>query len=96
MSGASNFDRVDSITHKKTEQRDDEQESKHKDRKLQSLHPKKEENELGFLDEENEWAAIYKYNKYLYQKEADIHKQKQLEQKKRVKSELDAQMKEKE
>lgn len=26
-------------------------------------------NDLDFLEEEDEWAAIYKYNKYLFDKE---------------------------
>ena len=41
---------------------------------MTSLHTKKAENDLGFLNEENQWGAIYKYNKYLYDKEADILK----------------------
>lgn len=32
-----------------------------------NIQPQK--NDLDFLDEENEWAAIYKYNKFLYDKE---------------------------
>jgi hypothetical protein len=38
-------------------------------KKLQGTQIKKYENDLDFLEEENEWAAIYKYNKFLYDKE---------------------------
>lgn len=69
MSGASNFDKVDQYTHK-TEKNQEEKKSQ----KMTSLHTKKVENDLGFLNEENQWGAIYKYNKYLYDKEADILK----------------------
>lgn len=48
---------------------EDVEKSKLKDKKLLTLNLKKPENDLGFLEEENEWAAIYKYNRYLFEKE---------------------------
>jgi len=36
----------------------------------------KPENDLDFLEEDNEWAAIFKYNRYLYEKENEILKDK--------------------
>lgn len=74
MSGASNFDMVDNIT-RKTNMKDDGN-SKYRNTKLTSLQNKKMENDLEFLHEDNQWAAIYKYNKFLYDKEADIIKQR--------------------
>lgn len=41
---------------------------------LTSLQSKKVDNDLGFLNEENQWAAIYKYNRHLFDKEAEILK----------------------
>lgn len=40
------------------------------------MNVKKPENDLDFLEEENEWAAIYKYNRFLFEKEEDLKKQK--------------------
>lgn len=80
MSGASNFDKVDKFTHKKPSETELKENEKNKDKKLQTLNPKKPENDLAFLDEDNEWAAIYKYNNYLFKKEQEMLKQKALEE----------------
>ncbi|KAM3132392.1 hypothetical protein pb186bvf_015492 [Paramecium bursaria] len=90
MSGASNFDKVDQYTHKSEKNQEEK-----KSQKMTSLHTKKVENDLGFLNEENQWGAIYKYNKYLYDKEADILKQREEQRKRRIKEELDKQVSEK-
>ena len=62
---------------------------------MTGLHTKKIENDLAFLNEENQWGAIYKYNKYLYDKESEIKKQREIERKKKIKEELDSQVAEK-
>ncbi|EAR96534.1 hypothetical protein TTHERM_00192030 (macronuclear) [Tetrahymena thermophila SB210] len=97
MSGASNFDAVDKYTQKKslTEINGDAKSEASKTKKLQGTQIKKPENDLGFLDEENEWAAIYKYNRFLYDKEEEMKKIKKLEQIKQIRRDLDAQVEEK-
>lgn len=80
MSGASNFDAMDRYTQKKSLNKEDDAKSElSKTKKLQGTHIKKPENDLAFLDEENEWAAIYKYNKFLYDKEEDLKKQRKID-----------------
>lgn len=58
-------------------------------KKLQTLNVQKAKNDLNFLDEEDEWAAIYKYNRYLYEKEQDLIKQRLQQQKEKNKADLD-------
>jgi hypothetical protein len=41
------------------------------------------------LEEDNEWAAIFKYNRYLYEKENELLKEKSRKQKLKVKGDLD-------
>lgn len=69
--------------------------NKNKDRKLQTMNVKKPENDLEFLKEEDEWAAIYKYNRFLYEKEQQLVKQRKEELKKKVRDDLDSQVKQK-
>ena len=95
MSGASNFDQVDKYTSVNS-QKAKEEDEKNKDKKLQTLTVKKPENDLDFLQEEDEWAAIYKYNRYLYEKEQQLLKEKEQAQKIKVRTDLDKQIKEKE
>jgi len=47
-----------------------------KNKKLTTLNIVKPENDLDFLEEDNEWAAIFKYNRYLYEKENELLKEK--------------------
>ena len=68
MSGASNFDEV---LHRLSRP------PAAKSRKsLQMGSEAKAENELEFLQDENQWASIYKYNNYLQQKKEMIVKLK--------------------
>lgn len=90
MSGASNFDVVDKYTHKSEKHTEEK-----KSQKMTGLHTKKVENDLAFLNEENQWGAIYKYNKYLYDKEGEIKAQRERERKRKIKEELDRQVEEK-
>lgn len=62
MSGASNFEKIDSLVNKT---RKEEKNNKI----LNTQIVNKTTNDLGFLNEEGEWAAIYKYNQHLYKKE---------------------------
>jgi len=55
MSGASNFEKIDSLVNKT---RKEEKNNKI----LNTQIVNKTTNDLGFLNEEGEWAAIYKYN----------------------------------
>lgn len=48
-------------------------------KKLQGTQIRRVENDLAFLDEENEWAAIYKYNRFLYDKEEELKKQRKID-----------------
>lgn len=51
---------------------------------------------MDFLEEENEWAAIYKYNKFLYDKEQEMLRQKRVQEVVQTREDLDAQVLEKE
>jgi hypothetical protein len=51
---------------------------------------------LAFLEEDDEWAAIYKYNKYLYEKEKEVLAEKKRKQIQNLRNDLDKQVKEKE
>lgn len=46
-------------------------------------------------DEENEWATLVKFDTELFKKEQELEKMRQLEFKKKIKSELDKQVTEK-
>ncbi|EGR33821.1 hypothetical protein IMG5_036370 [Ichthyophthirius multifiliis] len=97
MSGATNFDEVDKYTQQKNLSNQDDKESEvKKTKKLQGTQIKKYENDLDFLEEENEWAAIYKYNKFLYDKEQEMLRQKKIQEVIQTRENLDAQVKEKE
>ena len=52
--------------------------------------------DMQFKNEEDEWAAISKYNKYMYDMEQDLTKHRIEEKKKAIKSQLDEQVREKE
>ena len=52
--------------------------------------------DMPFRNEEDEWAAISKYNKYMYDMEQDLTKKRIDEKKKAIKSQLDEQVREKE
>lgn len=51
---------------------------------------------MAFLEEDDEWAAIYKYNKYLYEKEKEVLAEKKRKQIQNLRNDLDKQVKEKE
>ena len=65
MSGASNFDDIDKFTTQNIKKKNDNEDT-YKNKKLTALNIVKPENDLDFLEEDNEWAAIFKYNRYLY------------------------------
>ena len=75
MSGASNFDDIDKFTTQNIKKKDDNKDT-YKNKKLTALNIVKPENDLDFLEEDNEWAAIFKYNRYLYEKENELLKDK--------------------
>ena len=75
MSGASNFDDIDKFTTQNIKKKDDNEDI-YKNKKLTALNIVKPENDLDFLEEDNEWAAIFKYNRYLYEKENELLKDK--------------------
>lgn len=75
MSGASNFDDIDKFTTQNIKKKDDNEDT-YKNKKLTALNIVKPENDLDFLEEDNEWAAIFKYNRYLYEKENELLKDK--------------------
>ena len=75
MSGASNFDDIDKFTTQNIKKKDDNEDT-YKNKKLTALNIVKTENDLDFLEEDNEWAAIFKYNRYLYEKENELLKDK--------------------
>ena len=52
--------------------------------------------DMTFRNEEDEWAAISKYNKYMYDQEQELTKMRIEEKKKAIKSQLDEQVREKE
>lgn len=96
MSGASNFDKIDKLSTKRFKDVNRDKESEAKKKEILVLNEKPQINELGSLREENEWAAIMKYNKYLFQKEEKIKELKAKELQKKIKKDLDNQLKEKE
>ena len=75
MSGASNFDDIDKFTTQNIKKKNDNEDT-YKNKKLTALNIVKPENDLDFLEEDNEWAAIFKYNRYLYEKENELLKDK--------------------
>ena len=75
MSGASNFDDIDKFTTQNIKKKDDNEDI-YKNKKLTALNIVKPENDLDFLEEDNEWAAIFKYNRYFYEKENELLKDK--------------------
>lgn len=83
MSGASQFDRMERNCKKETQQIQNQQTEdgqsvrsmksvKSRGNKILNITQKREEDDLGFLDENNQWAAIMKYNSYTFKKECEL------------------------
>lgn len=93
MSGASNFEVVDKLCTKRLEAKEDK--SKKSEKLIISENPPP--NHLSILNnEQNEWAAIMKFNAYLYHKEDDVLRFQAKNKQKEFCNDLSKQIKEKE
>lgn len=66
MSGASHFDRADRMCKK------DQISVKSGSKKILNINQTRDQDDLGFLDENNQWAAIMKYNTFMHRKETEL------------------------
>lgn len=93
MSGASNFEVVDKLCTKRLEAKEDK--AKKSEKLIISENPPP--NHLSVLNnEQNEWAAIMKFNAYLYHKEDDVLRLQAKKRQKEFCNDLSRQIKEKE
>lgn len=61
-------------------------------KKILNMNQEREADDLSFLDENNQWAAIMKYNNYMFKKEEHFKKIRGHQQKKEFRSDLDEQI----
>lgn len=97
MSGATDFDKFQDKSKKAKTQQELEMIQKEKEKKAKEAELKnKPDVKFQFVKEEDEWAAIARYNKYLYDKRQTQHRNNIKGQQKQLYSDLNEQRKIKE